>query len=50
MADPYPEAQENSAIPDWQKRILQERLADIELHPDDEQSWEDVKAELFPRP
>jgi putative addiction module component (TIGR02574 family) len=37
------------AIPDWQRRILDERLADIELHPDDEQTWEEVKAEIWPR-
>jgi putative addiction module component (TIGR02574 family) len=37
------------AIPDWQRRILDERLADIALHPDDEQTWEEVKAEIWPR-
>ena len=34
------------AIPDWQARILDERLADLDRHPDDEQTWDEVKAEL----
>ena len=38
------------AIPDWQRQVLDERLADIERHPDDEQTWEEVKAELWPKP
>jgi hypothetical protein len=33
-------------IPDWQRQILDERLADIETNPDAEQPWEEVKAEL----
>jgi putative addiction module component (TIGR02574 family) len=37
------------SIPDWQRRILDERLADIERNPDNEQTWEEVKAELWPR-
>lgn len=36
------------AIPDWQRRILDERLANIERNPNDEQTWEEVKAELWP--
>lgn len=36
------------SIPDWQRRILTERLANIERNPNDEQSWEEVKAELWP--
>jgi hypothetical protein len=36
------------SIPDWQRRILDERLADIERNPNDEQTWEEVKAELWP--
>jgi putative addiction module component (TIGR02574 family) len=36
-------------IPAWQRQILDERLADLERNPDDEQPWEDVKAELWPR-
>jgi putative addiction module component (TIGR02574 family) len=36
------------AIPDWQRRILDERLADIKSNPNDEQTWEEVKAELWP--
>ena len=33
-------------IPDWQRRILDERLADLDRNPDDEQTWDEVKAEL----
>jgi putative addiction module component (TIGR02574 family) len=36
------------AIPDWQRQILDERLSDLANHPDDEQTWEEVKAELWP--
>jgi len=36
------------SIPDWQRRILDERLANIERNPNDEQTWEEVKAELWP--
>jgi putative addiction module component (TIGR02574 family) len=35
-------------VPDWQRQILDERLADLEANPGDEQSWEEVKAELWP--
>lgn len=37
------------SVPDWQRRILDERLADIERNPGDEQTWEQVKAELWPK-
>lgn len=37
------------SIPAWQRRILDERLADLRENPDDEQLWEDVKAEIWPR-
>jgi putative addiction module component len=37
------------AIPDWQREILAERLADLERNPEDEQDWEEVKAELWPK-
>jgi putative addiction module component (TIGR02574 family) len=37
------------SIPEWQRQILDERLADIERNPGDEQTWEEVKAELWPR-
>jgi putative addiction module component (TIGR02574 family) len=33
-------------IPDWQARILDERLTDLDRNPDDEQTWDEVKAEL----
>ena len=36
------------SIPAWQRQILDERLADIMRNPEDEQTWEDVKAELWP--
>ena len=36
------------SVPDWQRRILTERSANIERNPNDEQSWEEVKAELWP--
>lgn len=36
------------AIPRWQRQILDERLADLKRYPDDEQTWEEVKAELWP--
>jgi putative addiction module component (TIGR02574 family) len=36
------------SIPDWQRQILDERIADIDRNPDDEQTWEEVKAELWP--
>jgi putative addiction module component (TIGR02574 family) len=35
------------AIPGWQRQILNDRLADLEKHPDDEQTWDEVKAELW---
>jgi len=35
-------------LPDWQRQILDERLADLERNPSDEQTWEEVKAELWP--
>ncbi|MEO7417749.1 MAG: hypothetical protein ABI163_11855 [Thermoanaerobaculia bacterium] len=36
------------SISDWQRRILDERLADTERDPNDEQTWAEVKAELWP--
>jgi putative addiction module component (TIGR02574 family) len=36
-------------LPDWQRRILQNRLADLDRKPDDEQPWDQVKEELWPR-
>jgi putative addiction module component (TIGR02574 family) len=36
------------SIPDRQRRVLDERLANIERNPNDEQTWEEVKAELWP--
>ena len=37
-------------IPSWQRQILDERLADVEANPGDEESWESVEAQLWPRP
>lgn len=36
-------------LPDWQRRILQDRLADLDSNPEDEQPWDEVKEELWPR-
>lgn len=36
------------SIPEWQRRILDERLADLRDHPEDEQTWEEVKTEIWP--
>lgn len=33
-------------IPEWQRQILDERLADLDRNPGDEQTWEEVKTEL----
>jgi putative addiction module component (TIGR02574 family) len=35
------------SIPEWQRRILDERLANMEDNPEDEQPWEDVKAAIL---
>lgn len=35
------------SIPEWQRKILEERLADWEHRPDDEQTWEEVRVELW---
>jgi hypothetical protein len=43
-----PENLEILSIPDWQRRIINERLVDIDQEPDDEQTWEEVKGELWP--
>jgi putative addiction module component (TIGR02574 family) len=37
------------SLPDWQRLILEERLADLDRHPDDEQPWDEIKEELWPR-
>ena len=37
------------SIPDWQRRILDDRLADLERNPDAEQTWEEAKADLWPK-
>jgi putative addiction module component (TIGR02574 family) len=35
-------------IPEWQRRILDERLEDLKSNPEDEQPWDDVRAEIWP--
>ncbi len=37
------------AIPEWQRQILDDRLADIDRNPSSEQTWDEVKAELWPK-
>ena len=37
------------SIPDWQRRILEERLEDLDRNPNDGQPWDEVKKELWPR-
>jgi hypothetical protein len=34
-------------IPEWQRKVLEERLADWEHHPEDEQTWEEAKVDLW---
>jgi len=36
------------SVPAWQRKILKERLEDLARNPDDEQPWEEVKAEIWP--
>ncbi len=38
---------ETTAIPQWQKDILDHRLADYETNPDDGEPWSKVKQELL---
>ncbi|MGD0089478.1 MAG: addiction module protein [Planctomycetota bacterium] len=37
---------DDTAIPRWQKELIEERLAAYEENPDDSVSWEEVKARL----
>jgi len=34
------------SIPQWQRRILQERLDDLASNPGDEQTWDEVRGEM----
>ncbi len=34
-------------VPEWHREILDERLADLEAHPDASRPWEAVKADLL---
>ena len=36
-------------LPDWQKRLLDERLADLKNDPDASVPWEEVRARLLSR-
>ena len=36
-------------VPEWHKQILDERLAEFERHPDEGQSWDEVKADILAR-
>ena len=36
------------ALPNWQRRILHERLEDLDRNPNDELPWAEVKQELWP--
>ncbi len=36
------------SLPDWQRQIVRERLADLYRNPGDEQPWEEIKEELWP--
>ena len=44
------DVQDIVTVPAWQKQILDERLADIDRRPDEEETWEEVKAQLWPDP
>jgi putative addiction module component (TIGR02574 family) len=37
---------EPELVPDWQRKILEVRLSDLEANPDDWLTWDQVKAEL----
>lgn len=38
---------EQEPLPEWQKRLLDERLRDADQHPDAFVSWEEVEAEAL---
>jgi putative addiction module component (TIGR02574 family) len=37
------------SLPDWQRRVLRHRLADLDRNPGDEQPWDEVREELWPK-
>jgi putative addiction module component (TIGR02574 family) len=37
------------SLPDWQRSILRERSADLDRNASDEQPWDEVKEELWPK-
>jgi putative addiction module component (TIGR02574 family) len=38
---------EDIPVPEWHRRVLRERLARDEEHPDEALPWEDVRDEIF---
>lgn len=40
------EEAEAAPLPEWQRKILDERLRDAEANPDDWVSWEEAKAKI----
>ena len=36
-------------VPDWHREIVEERLRDLDAHPDASRPWEKVKADLLKR-
>jgi putative addiction module component (TIGR02574 family) len=37
------------SLPDRQRSILRDRLAEVDRNPEDEQPWDEVRRELWPR-
>jgi hypothetical protein len=37
---------EDVPVPDWHLRLIEERLAEHEAHPEDTVSWDEVREEL----
>lgn len=36
-------------VPDWHREVLDERLADYEVHPERGRPWEEVEADILKR-
>lgn len=39
-------AKQNTGLPDWQKKLLDERIKEIEDNPDDCEDWKEVLKEM----
>jgi len=39
---------ESSALSDWQKRLVDDRLHALATHPEEGSSWEEVEARIWP--